>query len=83
MASASPSPIQEFRYIKKHAVQKKMTTQFGSYWTCDQILIVQRKVVLLLVDLLGEEMTWDEVIGGVAFVIVRGFEGRVNAAAVL
>ena len=23
MASASPSPIQEFRYIKKHAVQKK------------------------------------------------------------
>ncbi len=82
MASASPSPIQEFRYIKKHAVQKKMTTQFGSYWTRDGILIVQRREDLL-VELLGGEIACVEIVRGVTFVIVGGFGGRVNAAAVL
>ena len=61
---------------------KSLLDLFGAYWTCDWILIVQRREVLL-VELLGEEIAWVEVVGGVAFVIVGGFGGRVNAAAAL
>ena len=61
---------------------QSLLDSFGAYWTRDGILIVQRREVLL-VELLGEEIAWVEVIGGVAFVIVGGFGGRVNAAAVL